>query len=70
MNRLIATLLLLALATPALAQEGLSDRADVASALSNLESRYQDYVNWQIQISQIPAPPFEEAERATFLASE
>ena len=45
-------------------------RADVVSALGQLESRHADYVEWQIRISEIPAPPFEEAERAAFIASE
>ena len=63
-------LLLLLLSAPVQAQDGLLDRADVASAMRSLESGYQDYLDWQIRISEIPAPPFEEAERAAFLASE
>ncbi|MFT4604028.1 MAG: tripeptide aminopeptidase [Rhodothermales bacterium] len=65
-----AACLSLALVSPATAQEELTSRTDVVSAMSQLETRYSDYTEWQIQISEIPAPPFEEAERAAFLASE
>lgn len=62
-------LLVLAVVT-AYAQNALLQRPDVQKAMKYLEANHTRHVEKQIQIAEIPAPTFHEAERAKFLAGE
>ncbi len=55
---------------PSRAQDALLNRADVQEAMAHIEAEYERFVDKQIQISEIPAPPFKEEERAAFMAAE
>lgn len=63
----IALIVLLVVAEPAQAQEGVLSRPEVENAFARIEADYARYVELQIKISQVPAPPFREAERALFM---
>ena len=51
-------------------QDPLKSRADVSKALEYIKQNEQAHLEKQIAIAQIPAPPFEEKQRAAFLAQE
>lgn len=61
---------LLFLSIPLLAQSPLPQRPGVRRALELLEQRHEAHIAKQIQIAQIPAPGWEEKERAEFMRSE
>ena len=52
------------------AQEHLLARKDVQGTLHFIEQNYDRFLKKQIQIAEIPAPPFQEAKRASFMAEE
>lgn len=52
------------------AQEKLLNRNDVQNALKHIEKNYDRFLKKQIQIAEIPAPPFHEAKRARFMTEE
>lgn len=58
---------LLVFVSPVRAQNDLLARSDVAEAFERLEASYAEYVDLQIAISEVPAPPFGEAERALYM---
>jgi len=59
------------LLAPALwGQEPLLARPDVRKALDYLRDRHQVHIEQQIAIAQVPAPPFQEGERAAVLERE
>jgi len=49
------------------AQSDLLSRSEVTEAFDRIEASYAQYVDLQIAISEVPAPPFGEAERALFM---
>lgn len=55
------------LSVPVQAQEDLLSRSDVVRAFERIEASYAPYVDLQIAISEVPAPPFGETERALFM---
>lgn len=72
MNRLLSLswVVLLALlfsGNTVLAQQGILSRSDVIEAFESIEANYGQYVDLQIEISEVPAPPFGEQERALFM---
>ena len=52
------------------AQDALLARPDIRSALDHIEKNYDRYLKKQIEIAETPAPPFKEAVRGRFMASE
>jgi len=52
------------------AQDALLSRADIQKAMAHMESSYDRFVEKQITISEIPAPPFMEEVRAEYIRSE
>ena len=62
--------LLLLICVPHFAQEALLQRSDVRKALAFLEANHERHLAKQVQIAEIPAPTFHEAERGKFLAEE
>jgi acetylornithine deacetylase/succinyl-diaminopimelate desuccinylase-like protein len=54
----------------AFAQEGIQDRPSVAKALAYLETNHERHFAKQIEIAEIPAPTFFEADRARFMQNE
>ncbi|NOY00968.1 MAG: M20/M25/M40 family metallo-hydrolase, partial [Verrucomicrobia bacterium] len=55
---------------PLHAQEALLERPDVQKALHHIEKNYERYLKKQIEIAEIPAPPFKEEVRGRFMAAE
>jgi tripeptide aminopeptidase len=53
-----------------LAQEGLQEQPNVKKALNYLEANHERHFAKQIEIAEIPAPTFHEAERARFMEKE
>jgi acetylornithine deacetylase/succinyl-diaminopimelate desuccinylase-like protein len=53
-----------------LAQDGILARPDVKSALDHIRSRHEAHLAKQVEIAEIPAPTFHEAQRARFLERE
>src|SRR5579872_4265080 len=45
-----------------------SDRAEVRSAIAWLRTQEAQFTGWQLELSAIPGPPFQEAPRAEWLA--
>ncbi len=45
-----------------------SDRAEVRSAIAWLRAQEAQFTGWQLELSAIPGPPFQEAPRAEWLA--
>lgn len=70
MNRILLTVLTFLVTFPAMGQENILSDPQVAAALSGIESTYAKYVDLQIEISEIPAPPFGEHERAVFMRNQ
>jgi len=60
----------LAVAVTAFAQEGIQNRPGVSKALSYLEANHERHFSKQVEIAEIPAPTFHEAERARFMEKE
>ncbi len=58
------------LATPLKAQDALLRRPEIISALAHIEANYDRYILKQVEISEIPSPPFKEHIRAEFMADE
>ena len=54
----------------ATAQESLLSRDDIRGGLQYIVANYERFIEKQIQISEIPAPPFKEQTRAEFMAGE
>ncbi len=52
------------------AEVDLMQRSEIQKALEHIENNYPRFIEKQIQISEIPAPPFKESVRAQFIASE
>jgi tripeptide aminopeptidase len=52
------------------AQESLLSRDDIQGGLQYIVANYERFIEKQIQISEIPAPPFKEQTRAEFMAGE
>lgn len=61
---------LLILAAAAIADDSLPKRPDVVKALEYLRAHHETHLAKQVQITEIPAPTFHEAERAKFMAGE
>lgn len=51
-------------------QDSVKSRPDVSKALAYIKENEQAHLQKQITIAQIPAPPFEEKQRAAFLVQE
>lgn len=66
----LSFILILLIATPLNAQEDLLSQSNVRTALKYIEENYNRYLQKQIRIAEIPAPPFKETVRAKFIASE
>lgn len=56
--------------SPVHAQDALLSRADIRTAIEYIERNYDQYLQKQIEISEIPAPPFKETERGRFMVAE
>src|SRR6516164_1776971 len=54
----------------AFADDVLLQRADVKKALAFIEASHQKTLDLQVMIAEIPAPTFQESERAKFMAGE
>jgi len=54
----------------ALAQDDLLKRPDVRKALDYLQAHHEAHLSKQVEIAEIPAPTFHEAERARFMAAQ
>jgi len=52
---------------PAQGQEGVLASPEMKKAFAAIEAEYPRYVDLQIEISEVPAPPFGEIERALFM---
>src|SRR5215470_11431933 len=64
------SLLILLGAMCAFAQSGLLTRPDVKRAMDYIQANHEAHLAKQVQIAEIPAPTFQEAERAKFMAQE
>src|SRR5438270_1685033 len=62
--------LALAFVLPALADDAILQRGDVKKALAFIEASHEKTLQSQVTIAEIPAPTFNEAEKAKYLASE
>ncbi len=67
LKRSYLLLLALVLTLPVKGQSSILADEQVRTALAGIETNYAQYVDLQITISEIPAPPFGEHERAVFM---